>query len=59
MQLFEGSYFSVASGWRHLRPNSAIVNGPTLTIANHWDMVSADIPLLEYLLSIYAQTRVS
>ena len=29
MQLFEGSYFSVASGWRHLRPNSAIVNGPT------------------------------
>ena len=29
MQLFKGSYFSVAVGWRHLRPNSAIANGTT------------------------------
>ena len=27
MQLFKGSYFSVASGSRHLWPNAAIVNG--------------------------------
>ena len=29
MQLFKGSYFSVAAGSRHLWPNSAIANGTT------------------------------
>ena len=29
MQLFKGSYFSVAAGSRHLRPNAAIANGTT------------------------------
>ena len=27
MQLFKGSYFSVAAGLRHLLPDSAIANG--------------------------------
>ena len=29
MQLFKGSYFGVAAGWRHLWPNVAIVNSAT------------------------------